>query len=187
MLHKEFWHKHCVKRFTGLSIKRDVNCWQVLSLVLLFILGSAASHLVLLSYVVIWFVYEEERNPDQTPEETSIVVYKEMLVIELITMAFSIFFTVAFGYMYEIWSRKKVLSISFVLLAVGMALPESGFLEEDSRSYSVGRIVTCVLAQAIMQNPLLMDYVKKQNRGWASAMQFLGKEIGELTAFILIY
>ena len=90
-------------------------------------MGSAASHLVLLSYVVIWFVYEEERNPDQTPEETSIVVYKEMLVIELITMAFSIFFTVAFGYMYEIWSRKKVLSISFVLLAVGMALPESGF------------------------------------------------------------
>lgn len=161
ILQKEFWNKHCVKRFTGLSIKRDVNCWQILSLFFLFILGSVASHLVLLSYVVIWFVYEEERNPELSIEETSIVVYKEMLVIEMITMGFSIFFTVLFGYMYEVWSRKKVLFISFILLAVGMVLPESGIVDEDSRMYSVGRIVTCVLAQAIMQNPLLMDYVKK--------------------------
>ena len=117
--------------------------------------------MVLLSYVVIWFVYEEERNPELSIEETSIVVYKEMLVIEMITMGFSIFFTVLFGYMYEVWSRKKVLFLSFIILAIGMVLPESGIVDEDSRMYSVGRIVTCVLAQAIMQNPLLMDYVKK--------------------------
>lgn len=38
-----------------------------------------------------------------------------------------------------------------------------------------------------MQNPLLNDYVKKHNRGWANAMQVMGKEIGEIFAFILIY
>ena len=38
-----------------------------------------------------------------------------------------------------------------------------------------------------MQNPLLNDYVKKHNRGWANAMQVLGKELGEIFAFILIY
>lgn len=38
-----------------------------------------------------------------------------------------------------------------------------------------------------MQNPLLNDYVKKHNRGWANAMQVLGREVGEVVAFILIY
>ena len=38
-----------------------------------------------------------------------------------------------------------------------------------------------------MQNPLINDYVKKHNRGWASALNTIGKEIGEITAFILIY
>ena len=31
------------------------------------------------------------------------------------------------------------------------------------------------------------DYVKKHDRGWANAMQVMGKEIGEILAFVLIY
>ena len=38
-----------------------------------------------------------------------------------------------------------------------------------------------------MQNPLLNDYVKKHNRGWANAIQVLGREVGEVVAFVLIY
>ena len=184
---KERWHKFCVKRSSGLSTKRQVNCWQILSLFMLFLVGSVASHMVLLSTVVVWFVYEEKADPTKTPGEWSLIVYKKMLVIELITMAFSILFSIIFGYMYEIWSRKKVLTIAFILLAIGMVLPESGLVDENGDLYIFSRIMTCVLAQAIMQNPLLNDYVKRHNMGWANAMQVLGKEVGEITAFVLIY
>lgn len=106
--------------------------------------------MVLLSTVVVWFVYAKERNPEKTSEERSIDVYKEMLIIEVITMGISIFFGIFIGYMYEIWSRKKVLFICFFLLAIGMILPETGIAEEQDRLYWVGRISTAVLAQAIM-------------------------------------
>lgn len=102
--------------------------------------------MVLLSTVVIWFVYVEERDENSTPEERSIEVYKDMLVIEVITMGFSIFFSILFGYMYEIWSRKKVLMISFVLLAIGMFVPESGIIDKSGDLYIFGRIVTAVIA-----------------------------------------
>ena len=38
-----------------------------------------------------------------------------------------------------------------------------------------------------MQNPLLNDYVKKQNRGFATSMQKVGETIGEITAFFIMY
>lgn len=102
--------------------------------------------MVLLSTVVIWFVYAKERDPHKTPEERSIDVYREMLIIEVITMGISIFFTIFIGYMYEVWSRKKVLFICFFLLAIGMVLPETGLVEAQDKLYWVGRIATSVLA-----------------------------------------
>ena len=139
-----------MKKICCCSIKRGVSCWQILSLVFLFILGNLASHMVLLNTVVVWFVYAEQRDPFMTAEEKSIVVYKEMLIVEIITMIIGIFFTIFIGYMYEIWSRKKVLYICFFLLAVGMILPEANLVDEQDQLYWIGRISTAVLAQAIM-------------------------------------
>ena len=48
------------------------------------------------------------------------------------------------------------------------------------------RIIVCVLVQAIIQNPLLNDYVKRRNRGWAVGFQRLGYTIGEILSFVLI-
>ena len=45
------------------------------------------------------------------------------------------------------------------------------------------RIMTSVIAQGIMSNPLLADYVKKHSQGWAHALQFAGAEIGSFFAF----
>ena len=145
-LNAEKQYRYCVKKFCGCSIKRDINCWQIASLFFLFILGSLASHMVLLSTVVVWFVYAKDRGADKTSEEQSLEVYREMLIIELITMGISIFFTIFIGYMYEIWSRKKVLFICFFFLAIGMVLPETDLVEEQDRLYWIGRIATAVLA-----------------------------------------
>ena len=37
-----------------------------------------------------------------------------------------------------------------------------------------------------MQNPLLGDYVKKGNHGWAQAFQKLGFVMGEIFAFLIL-
>ena len=86
--------------------------------------------MVLLSTVVVWFVYAKDRNPDLSSEEASIEVYKEMLIIEIITMGISIFFSIFIGYMYEIWSRKRVLFICFFFLAIGMIIPETELVDD---------------------------------------------------------
>ena len=65
-----------MKKFSGLTTKKQVSCWQIFSLFLLFVVGSVASHMVLLSTVVVWFVYEQEADPTKSPGEGSIVVYK---------------------------------------------------------------------------------------------------------------
>ena len=109
-----------------------------------------------------------------------------MLQVEIVTMILSVFVSLLFAYMYEIWSRKKVLSISFILLAIGVLI--SAFdLAEDDNVMHLSRIATSVIAGTIMQNPLLNDYVKKHNRGMAASFQTLGSETGEIIAFYIIY
>ena len=73
--------------------------------------------------------------------------------------------SILFGYIYEIFSRSCVLITCFLLLCIGMVLP---FTMDHSYELIVwSRIMVCVLVQAILQNPLLNDYVKRRNRGWA--------------------
>ena len=42
------------------------------------------------------------------------------------------------------------------------------------------------MADIILANPLLNDYVKKSSHGWAHALQEAGKEIGNVLAFIAV-
>ena len=45
-------------------------------------------------------------------------------------MGISIFFSIFIGYMYEIWSRKRVLFVCFFLLALGMIIPETELVDD---------------------------------------------------------
>jgi len=38
-----------------------------------------------------------------------------------------------------------------------------------------------------MQNPLLNDYVRKHRRGCGASIEYLGKEVGEIAAYAVIY
>ena len=119
------------------------------------------------------FVWQEKRSPELTTQETTLIVYKEMLVIEAITMGFGIFVSLFIGYMFEIWSRKKVLIVCFVLM--GLCMLFVGLSDADTKLVHYARIFSSVFASAIMENPLLNDYVKKHDRGWAKALMFIGK------------
>ena len=156
-------------------------------MLLLFILSSVSANLVLLSSVTVYFIYERDRPDGLTVEEEAILVYEDLLKIEILTMVLSAFFGLIFGYLYEVWSRKKVLYVSFVLLAFGMILPEVRIIDKHSNAYQFGRILTAVFSQVIMHNPLLNDYIKKHNRGFASAILEIGELIGEIVAFLILF
>ena len=102
--------------------------------------------MVLLSSVTVYFVYERDRPDGLTVEEEAILVYEDLLKIEILTMVLSAFFGLIFGYLYEVWSRKKVLYVSFVLLAFGMILPEVRIIDKHSKAYQFGRILTAVFS-----------------------------------------
>ena len=112
------------------------------------------------------FAHSREANPDATPKEVAINVYRHSMLIELASVLVALFFAFVFGYLYEIWSRRSVLTLSFVLLGISMLQPSLGWVESQVM-FALSRITSCVLVQAIMMNPLLNDYVKKGNHGWA--------------------
>lgn len=106
--------------------------------------------------------------------------------IEFKAVLVAIFASILFGYIYEICSRKCVLITCFVFLCIGMVLPFLDRFKQEKDVIVWSRIIVCVLVQAILQNPLLNDYVKRRNRGWASGFQRLGYTIGEIVSFIFI-
>ena len=86
--------------------------------------------------------------------------------IELKTVFVAILFSVFFGLMYEITAKRAyVLYACFILLAIAMALPFIHKFEHSEQVILWSRIAVFTLVQAIIQNPLLLDYVKKRNRG----------------------
>ena len=90
-----------------------------------------------------------------------------------------------FGWLYEAYSRKCVLITSFILLSVSMSV--TFWSDEDNvKTIKYCRISVCILVQAILQNPLLNDYIKRRNRGWANGFQRLGYTIGEILSFLLL-
>ena len=105
--------------------------------------------------------------------------------IECYAVVIAMVLAMVFGHLYEIWPRQKVLCLSFALLGFAMFLPNLG-LTTSQTLFGLSRILSCCLVQAIMQNPLLNDYIKKGNHGWAHAFQKLGFILGEALAFIII-
>ena len=96
------------------------------------------------------------------------------MVVSLITLAITSFLSVLTGYMYEVWKRRTVLIFCMVCLAIGMLLPK--LFEKDDKTaasenhvdyYSLTRMGAAAMADIIMENPLLNDYVKKRSQGWA--------------------
>ena len=96
------------------------------------------------------------------------------MVISLIILCITSFLSVLTGYMYEVWKRRSVLIFCMICLAIGMILPK--LFDKDDKSaasdhhvdyYSLTRMAAAAVADIIMENPLLNDYVKKRSQGWA--------------------
>ena len=136
-----------------MNTKRGVSCSNILSLLFLFLLGGVAGNIMLLQTTVELGKYSREKNPEWTAAERAVDVYKQAQIIEFKAVIVAMVASFAFGYLYEACSRKCVLISSFVLLAMGMALPFIPALrtgEFAARVLTVSRIVVGTLVQAII-------------------------------------
>ena len=108
------------------------------------------------------------------------------MTIEMQAVLTAMFASIIFGYLYEVIRRSIVLGVTFVLLCFSMLIPQIPAWRGDDFALAISRVLTVVMVQGIIQNPLLLDYVKRRNRGWANGFQQLGYTIGEIFSFVLI-
>ena len=88
------------------------------------------------------------------------------------------------GYIYEWFGRKYPITI-FALILGGLmcSLPH---LEGDPTWITIVRILVVVVTKATLQNPLMMDMVKKEARGSAEGWCQGGGQLGELASFVVL-
>ena len=89
------------------------------------------------------------------------------------------------GRLYDILARKKTLFISGILGAVCV------FIAPFTSPYIILMVILRVLVQMtitqMMCHPLLMDYIKEESRGRASALQNLGTLLGEIFCMACLF
>jgi len=113
----------CVRKTTSISSKTGVTCFQIVVLFLVFLIASFAQYLVLLLSVYNQFKSQWSDRPFLTAKEGAIEAFKGVLKVEMVAAAISAFTSLLIGYLFEMWMRKKVLALTFAVLAVGLLLP----------------------------------------------------------------
>ena len=149
-------------------------------------MGSFSIQVTLIESLADTIDFVNANNPDQSNEKNAIKTYQNFLITEAIVLSMTGVVSLIVGYLYEIWRRRTVIIILVVLNAIGMLLPElfkKNSYEDTSSWFSLTRLASCAMSEAIMSNPLLADYVKKHSHGWAHALQYIGYQIGSVAAF----
>ena len=76
------------------------------------------------------------------------------------------------GFCYDLFGRRLVLSLAYILLIITMfAFPS---IIHDLNWVLVARIVVAIALAAIIQNPLVCDFIKKDSRGKGAGIELAG-------------
>ena len=89
------------------------------------------------------------------------------------------------GRLFDVFMRKKTLFLSSILGAVCV------FIAPFTSPYIILMVILRVLVQMsitqMMCHPLIMDYIKEESRGRASALQNLGTLLGEIFCMACLF
>ena len=124
MQRRELWHTFFIKRTLGLQTKKGVKCIHILSLFLLFLVGSFSIQVTLIESLADTIDFVNANNPDQSNEKNAVKTYQNFLITEAIVLGMTGVVSLIVGYLYEIWRRRTVIIILVVINAIGMLLPE---------------------------------------------------------------
>ena len=97
----------------------------------------------------------------------------------------SLFAVLISGYLYDLFGRKVLLVIYFVIISISVYLfprtaPNVGFLVAI-------RSLLQLLGASCLSNPLINDYVKKESRGKALALAAFGVACGEAFGMAVLF
>ena len=102
-----------------------------------------------------------------------------MFYATLISLVPSIFS----GYCYDIFGRKILIVVCFAVFVIGLMM--LNWMDTISELIACRCLMqTCMFM--VHSNPLVMDYVKSESRGFAATIQFLGNGIGEMINMLVL-
>ena len=183
-IEKDRKRRGCMHKYCGLETKKNITPLNIISLFLIFLMGGLSGNGTVLNTV--YSLGAAESKDDGSVEAAKDTAYR-MSNIELYYIIAGMISSPIFGYLYEMTTRKFVLATSLISLAVCLGI--TFFIDSDSKPgvYTAASVLTSTFMYALMGNPLIMDYIKKYSRGRATALQEMGKLIGELIGFIIIF
>ena len=107
-----------------------------------------------------------------------------IMKISIYCMLASFFLSVVFGFLYDLWGRKIVMGIAYSILIVTLcAFP---WLMEDMSTVIGCRIAIAIALTAIIENPLICNFIKKSDRGKGSGIEVAGGQAGEILSFTMM-
>lgn len=100
------------------------------------------------------------------------------------SMLFVFFGTFSGGYIFDLFGRKVTLILSLIICTVMLA-----FIPYTSPSYNwlfAIRMLLALFHTPLSQNPLTMDYFRKDSRGKATSYNTMGVLAGEIFCFTVL-
>jgi len=89
-----------------------------------------------------------------------------------------------FGYSYDLLGRRFTLGMAFVLLSGGLFFVP--YCSPSIAWLGVSRLIIMIGYTIVICHPLILDFVKKDSRGKATAFQVLGNVMGEIFAIAVL-
>ena len=99
-------------------------------------------------------------------------------------LLFQIIMSLFVGYIYELLGRRLTLSIS--VLAASVVVAFIPYVSPSLTSLIGIRLFIAITFCALSSQPLINDYVAKETRGRAIAIQNMGIIIGDLLTFVVV-
>ena len=107
-----------------------------------------------------------------------------VMKIQIYCMLASFFLSVVFGFLYDLCGRHIVMNTSYTFLSIVLfAFP---WLMFSMNAVIACRIVIAVCLTAIMENPLVCDFIKKSDRGKGTGVEVAGGQAGEILSFTMM-
>lgn len=166
------------KSYFGVEVKRGYGFWQFLALPVL-----STSIVVVVAYVNAQLAYMlEDHNMFDAPADRIGQIVSDLTIYSL---PFTMLFTGVTSYVYELIGRRWTIFLSFLSSAgVMIAFPYSS----PNMDYLLAlRCLLGVTMCAPMAHPLIPDYIKRNSRGKAIAVNGVGFVLGEVFSIGVLF
>jgi len=158
-------------------VKKDTTLGNVLSLPMIYGLGTAIAAYV--NAEVIFLLRDEDYFAVDASEIGR--VSSDILFYALL---FTLLLSIGVGYLFDMFGRRTIIMGSLYVMALVVLLMP--YTAPSIVLLTCLRIVLALGTQFTHSHPLVVDYIKAESRGKATALQSLGSVVGECFTFLVL-